>query len=114
MISLDKCDQLRQMPLFSMFSHCLMLLAQVDGSLAASGGLDSLGRLWDVRTGKNILNLEGHIKSILSMDFSPNGYVLATGSEDNTVRVYDLRRRDVLAVLPGTHGARLVLSKCVG
>lgn len=60
-----------------------------------------VGRLWDVRTGRNVLTLEGHIKPILSMDFSPNGYLLATGSMDNTARIYDLRKRDVLAVLPG-------------
>lgn len=74
---------------------------QNDGALAASGGLDVVGRLWDVRTGRNVLTLEGHIKPILSMDFSPNGYLLATGSMDNTARIYDLRKRDVLAVLPG-------------
>ncbi len=45
--------------------------------------------------------LEGHIKSILALDFSPNGYHLATGSEDNTARVFDLRKRGTLAVLPG-------------
>lgn len=35
------------------------------------------------------------------MDFSPNGYYIATGSEDNTARIYDLRKKEALAILPG-------------
>jgi WD40 repeat protein len=30
---------------------------------------------------------------VLSASFSPNGYHLATGSDDNTVRIWDLRRK---------------------
>ena len=36
-------------------------------------------RVWDCRTGRSILTLQGHVKQILSTDFSPNGYILATG-----------------------------------
>lgn len=74
---------------------------QGDGSLAATGGMDAVGRVWDLRTGRNVLKLEGHVKPVLAVDFSPNGYCVATGSEDNTARVFDLRRRGTLAVLPG-------------
>ena len=35
-----------------------------DGSLAASCGLDALARVWDLRTGKSILALEGHVKPV--------------------------------------------------
>lgn len=41
------------------------------------------------------------MKAVLSLDFAPCGYLLATGSEDNTARVWDLRKRQVLSVLPG-------------
>ncbi|KAI3966133.1 hypothetical protein MKW92_038330 [Papaver armeniacum] len=41
-----------------------------DGSLAASCGLDSIVRVWDL--------------PVYGIDFSPNGYHLATGGEDNT------------------------------
>ncbi len=34
------------------------------------------GRLWDLRSGNSIMVLEGHVRGILSMDFSPNGYQL--------------------------------------
>ena len=44
--------------------------------------------------------LEGHVKGVLSTAFSPNGYLMATGSEDNTARVWDLRKRSCLYTLP--------------
>lgn len=37
---------------------------QIDGSVCASGGLDSFGRVWDLRTGRCIMFMEGHLKSI--------------------------------------------------
>lgn len=37
---------------------------------------------------------------VLSADFSPNGYHLATGGEDNTCRIWDLRKRKTLYIIP--------------
>ena len=48
-----------------------------DGSLAASVGLEAHGRIWDLRQGKCVQTLLGHVKQCLSVDFSPNGYQLA-------------------------------------
>ncbi len=47
--------------------------------------------------------MQGHVKAVLSLDFSSCGYLLATGSEDNTARVWDLRKRQVLSTLPGEY-----------
>ncbi|KAL4347230.1 hypothetical protein GQ457_17G020740 [Hibiscus cannabinus] len=49
-----------------------------DGSLVASCGLDALACVCDLRTGRSILALEGHVKPVLGVSFSPNGYHLAT------------------------------------
>eukprot|EP00951_Prasinocladus_malaysianus_P047961 scaffold653122_cov60-Prasinocladus_malaysianus.AAC.1 len=49
-----------------------------DGSLAVSGGLDAIGRLWDLRTGRSIHVMKGHAKGILSCAFHPNGYQVVT------------------------------------
>lgn len=54
-------------------------------------GLDSIGRVWDTRTGRSAMTLEGHIKDILGLDWSPNGYHLASASADNTVKIWDMR-----------------------
>ncbi|CAE6484351.1 unnamed protein product [Rhizoctonia solani] len=35
--------------------------------------------------------LDGHGQAIYGMDFSPNGYQIATGSGDNTIRIWDMR-----------------------
>jgi U4/U6 small nuclear ribonucleoprotein PRP4 len=42
-------------------------------ALALYSGLDAIGRVWDLRSGKTCMVLDGHVKDILAMDFSPNG-----------------------------------------
>jgi WD40 repeat protein len=76
------------------------LAFQPDGSLACSGDEGGIGRVWDLRTGRAILPLEGHAKQILAIDFSPNGYQIATGSEDHTIRIWDLRARKSIYSVP--------------
>lgn len=44
--------------------------------------------------------MEGHLKSIYGIDFSPNGYHIATASEDNTCKIWDLRKRNPLYTIP--------------
>jgi U4/U6 small nuclear ribonucleoprotein PRP4 len=39
-------------------------------------GLDAIGRVWDLRTGRTAMVLDGHVEGILTMAFSPNGYAL--------------------------------------
>lgn len=89
-------------------------------------GLDAFGRVWDLRTGRCVVFLEGHLKEIYSLQFSPNGsanqtklytqpirerflfifplcslrYHLATGSGDNTCKVWELRNRKCLYTIP--------------
>ena len=37
--------------------------------------MDGCGRLWDLRSGKCLLLMDGHQSGVLGIDFSPNGYV---------------------------------------
>ena len=73
---------------------------QRDGSLVATTGMDSLGRVWDLRTGKCVMVLEGHVKDVLCVDWSPDGHTLATGGEDHAVRIWDLRKKKSIYTLP--------------
>lgn len=51
------------------------------------------GRVWDLRTGRSILTLAGHVKGVLAADWSPNGHVIGTGSIDHSARIWDIRGR---------------------
>jgi WD40 repeat protein len=45
--------------------------------------------VWDVATGTEMVELEGHISDVYSVSWSPDGTRIASGSGDNTVRVWD-------------------------
>src|SRR5262249_26860040 len=61
-------------------------------------------RIWDAQTGKEIRILKGHGDTIDSVVFSREGKVVATGSEDRTVKVWDVVSGKELNTLKGhTH-----------
>ena len=43
---------------------------------------------------------QGHVKQVLGLDFSPNGVVLASGSDDHSARLWDLRKKKCAYTLP--------------
>ena len=59
---------------------------------------DKLIKLWDSRTGEFIQNFEGHTKGISDIAWSSNSTLLASGSDDKTVRLWDVN-----TVLPIYH-----------
>ena len=36
-------------------------------------GLDAIGRVWDLRTGRTAMVLDGHVQGLYAIAFSPNG-----------------------------------------
>ena len=56
--------------------------------IAASGGEDDLGYLWNIQTGDVLVTLTGHSDSVTCTAFSNDGELVATGAMDGKVRIW--------------------------
>ncbi|PAN14927.1 hypothetical protein PAHAL_2G453100 [Panicum hallii] len=77
-----------------------------DGKLVAVLGDSSDCLIADLQSGKEIASLKGHLDYSFSSAWHPDGRVLATGNQDTTCRLWDVRNLSrSLAVLRGRIGA---------
>ncbi|KAI9340590.1 WD40-repeat-containing domain protein [Obelidium mucronatum] len=70
-----------------------------DGLILGTGTTDSIVRIWELKSAKNVATFTDASKQlagkITSMSFSENGYYFATASADsNVVKLWDLRKLD--------------------
>jgi WD40 repeat protein len=68
-----------------------------DGQRIATGSYDEIAKVWDARTGQELLTL--HTGGVSSVCFSPDGQRLATGGGE--VKVWDARTGQELVILKG-------------
>ncbi|CAI4222399.1 unnamed protein product [Auanema sp. JU1783] len=61
------------------------------GNTFISAGADKHSLVWDIRTGQCVQSFEGHEADINTVRFHPNGDAFATGSDDASCRLFDLR-----------------------
>jgi len=71
--------------------------------------MDLTARLWSLHPVEGIgrdapITLSGHVGTVSSAAFSPDGKILATGSHDGTVRLWDLVTGEVRAELASHQG----------
>lgn len=83
-------------------SHANSIAYSPDGRHLASGGMDSVVRLWDTNTGQEISSFKGHHNWIRSVVYSPNGkYVFSASGgiqiegkskpgDDHTIRMWSV------------------------
>lgn len=95
----------------SIYSLCLSL----DGQTLISGSRDTTIKIWHLHTldiyqsnstnrliGDGLIDtLTGHSESINAVVISPNGQIIISGSEDNTIKLWDLNSGECLATLAG-------------
>jgi WD40 repeat protein len=67
-------------------------------------GVDRTLYVFDVKTGERLHRLEGHTELINSVAFSPDGGILASGSQDKTIRLWEATFGKLLKVLTGEKG----------
>ena len=90
-----------------------------DGQTFASGSDDNTVRLWNANTGEYLRTLTGHTEGVntvsgidgitfqkwdvdrMSVAFSPDGQMLASGSDDNNVRLWNANTGESLGILTG-------------
>uniref|UniRef100_A0A672R7C6 Guanine nucleotide-binding protein subunit beta-5-like n=1 Tax=Sinocyclocheilus grahami TaxID=75366 RepID=A0A672R7C6_SINGR len=68
------------------------------GNTFVSGGCDKKANVWDMRSGQNVQSFETHESDINSVKYYPSGDAFATGSDDATCRLYDLRADREVAI----------------
>jgi len=72
--------------------------------LIAAGTGDQKVRLCDLKTAKATHSLIGHRESVWAVEWSPsNEYLLATGSLDKSIRVWDIRRANSCLLILDQH-----------
>ncbi|KAI0066419.1 WD40 repeat-like protein [Artomyces pyxidatus] len=62
--------------------------------LLATSSFDHTARLWDAETGECLKVFANHKRPIYTIQFSPNGMWLATGSGDGMLHIYDVEARE--------------------
>ena len=86
---------------------CTSIAFSPKGDLLASGSVERVVKLWDIRTSECLATLEGHTYPVLSLSFSPDGNKLVSGSGDTSLIIWDVENRSQIHQMKG-HGFYVV------
>ncbi len=97
-------------------SHGGGIAYNTEGNIFVTGGSDGMVRIWDAKAAESdsifqrVLGffispqkakLKGHTDQITSVALSPDGSIAASGSKDETLCLWDVRNRKLIATLEG-------------
>jgi WD40 repeat protein len=89
----------------TVFSADGKLMLTGSGSSTTRGGVkDTVAKLWDAQTARELPVLKGHRRPVISVAISADGKRLLTGSEDRTVKLWDARTGREILTLGGFTG----------
>ena len=67
-------------------------IAEFDANVWWEKGMQKMAiRIWEVATGEKIHTFWGHNSDVQSLAFSPNGTMLASGSFEGSILIWDLK-----------------------
>ena len=89
------------------FEQAIKCLAIGNGGQIASAGEEADIHLWQVDTGRRIGILKGHTDKVTCLAMSFNGQTLISGSQDKTIRFWDLKERKIIRTFGGYFNGHL-------
>jgi len=82
-------SSLRQLQKRNVYQYCVALSPD-DKTIASSSSFDNIVWLSDVASRSSLRKLQGHTDGVYCVAFSPDGRTVASGSQDRTVRLWDV------------------------
>ena len=79
---------------FSKNGHMLATALNSDRATKSSRFTVLLWEVWEDPRRQSQLTLKGHTDNIIALAFTSNGKTLASGSDDKTIRLWDVSTRD--------------------
>eukprot|EP01064_Diplonema_japonicum_P036977 TRINITY_DN8529_c0_g1_i1.p1 TRINITY_DN8529_c0_g1~~TRINITY_DN8529_c0_g1_i1.p1 ORF type:complete len:523 (+),score=96.33 TRINITY_DN8529_c0_g1_i1:51-1619(+) len=76
-----------------------------DSSVIVSASLDKVSKVFSMKDGSCLRTLSGHTEGVISVGFSqkPGSILLATGSDDTTIRLWNWQTGNVIDTLKNGH-----------